>query len=111
MIEERTFIVNGNGRENPRFYQGSREPAPPGRWVELIVRCLSGDVLFLHLQQSVDGNSWEDLGEPESCGLGFMHRPIWPKAGRQVRLAFWTEKRRCAIVGFRVFDNGRAARA
>ncbi|KAF0243733.1 MAG: hypothetical protein FD180_3149 [Planctomycetota bacterium] len=111
MIEERKFVVNGRGSESPRTYQGSREPAPAGLWIVLTVYCTSGDRLFLGFQQSWDAKNWQQLGEPESYGVGCQNWCVWPKPGMPMRMAFWTAMRRCAIVDFQVFDNGRSRSA
>ena len=111
MIEERKFVVNGHGPENPLYYQGSREAAPPGLRVALTVLNSSACRLSLRFQQSKDGTDWENLEEFQSWGVGCQSGCVWPAPGRQVRQVFWTVPSGCAIVSFKVYDSGRSKSA
>ncbi|KAF0243551.1 MAG: hypothetical protein FD180_3276 [Planctomycetota bacterium] len=111
MIDSGTFGVGGAGNEDPLVIYPSRERAPAGLRLELIVLNLQDDRLFVSVQQSPDRKRWEILGLREICCVGWEAQDLYPASGRLLRLMLWTQRRRLALVRFRIFDNGRSASA
>lgn len=106
---DRKFVLPADGAESRFYFQGTKEPAPPGLTVVLGVHEHKDDRLLADLQQSTDGKNWEPLGRQESCGLGWQTWNVWPLPGRQVRVVLWTTCRSKAQGHLKLFDNGRSA--
>ena len=109
MIDRKFNLGDGDG--NYFYFQPSKQPAPPGLTVVLMVLAPKDARLLADLQQSTDGKHWEPLGRQESCGLGWQTWDVWPLPGHQVRVVLRTTRRSKALVHLKLFDNGRSATA